>query len=40
MKKKESKPKRKKESKPKRFDPVRPNKDIVDMAINQDDGIK
>ena len=40
MKKKESKPKRKKESKPKRFDPVSPNKDIVDMAINQDDGIK
>jgi D-ribose pyranose/furanose isomerase RbsD len=28
---------KKKESKPKRFDPIRPNKDVIDMSINGGD---
>ena len=28
---------KKKESKPKRFDPIRPNKDVIDMSINGED---
>ena len=32
---------KKKESKPKRFDPIRPNKDVINMSINgEDSGVR